>query len=269
MSPVMPRFALLIYLLAASMAVERAAAQVPDRPAEITVLSVLTMAKEAAESTKGEWRRAQLKYRVAQSIEATGQVQAFGSYVDDAANRWEMLNQPPAGVDQIILDTIARNREVRAEVKRHLLAGNSELAETVLRRCQRVHNWDMTCEDRDPFVALRLIAWEAVAGRLDAAMHRLHSSDWRDEDWRAIAAMHVARALIATGRRSEGLDVLRIAHPPDHPFDASIVWRMSSGSGADFRKLACEGQVNAALAAALRIDDVARRTIFWRSWPKG
>jgi hypothetical protein len=118
----MPRFAQILSLLVALVAVDQGDVRAQSVPAEITVLSVLTMAKDTAEQMTTEEARIGLRMRVAWSMESTKQEAAFGCYAPDASAAWLVLRrqQDPN------FERFERNRELHAQAKQAFLSGDFE-----------------------------------------------------------------------------------------------------------------------------------------------
>jgi len=157
-----------------------------NAPAKITALSVLTMAKDLAETEPKRGIRASLRSRVVQTIRDTGQEAAFRDYVADvsADTSWSI----PASVRN---DPVwQRNRELEAEAKALFLAGDVDGARQQLRQCQFIPHYD-SCLTDDYFLQFQFLHWELAAHDLPAALRRFRANDWRS--LRPAVALRLAR----------------------------------------------------------------------------
>ncbi len=239
----------------------RALPLVPDAQSgnsELSVVGVLEMAKTAAEQAKNERARIQLRSRVAASMERTGQIAMFGSYFSDTARASEgsAFGYLPPHVREVI----KANRALDVEAKRAFLSGNPEGAKQYLRQCQFVPHYDF-CPTFDLDFNIRFLHWEIKAGDLTAALHRLRTVDWKNDYLRRLETMHVARAYVVAGRRTEAMDILRDARPLGPDPDSCIVENGETGLAAKLRQLACGGQAKAAVEMAMALSDVTTRTL--------
>jgi len=221
----------------------------------ITVVSVLEMAKTAAE--QADRQRVWLMLRVAEAMERTGRTDAFGSYVSDAKRAAEEAAYGHLPLrDREILEA---NRALDAEAKRALLSGDPESAKQYLGRCRFVPHYD-TCDVGGIFFDVRFLFWEAEAGDLAAAVRRLKTrTDW--QGLRPAMTLRVARAYVAAGRRSEAVDLLREAHVLASDADFCIVENREMGFAARLRQLACNGQARTAVETAMASLGVSARTV--------
>lgn len=235
-----------------------AAAQ--DVPAEITVVSVLTMAKEEAEKGPDEESRVTLRGKVALSIRNAGQAAAFGNYVADA--RTALLEREAREAQQDEAKTF--NLEILARAKQAFLAGDVEQAKEILRQC-RTSAWPPPrCANGEwpppsaSFHDVLFIGWDMEEGRLDGAFHRLKATEWFP-DLRAMALVAIGPYVVA-GDRDRLLEVRRLAEEAGGKFDSCILIPPPSRfgtvpdaleNGAALRKLACDGEARAALDSAL------------------
>jgi hypothetical protein len=229
----------------------------PQSPSgDLRVLTVLAMAKAAAELAKEEGARILLRSRVAYSMKLTGQIAMFGSYFSDAAQAWDEFGYGPLSARTRAV--IKSNRALLAEAKRALRSGDSESAKEYLGQCKPVGRHYTLCGDGLSF-DIRFLHWEAEAGELTAAMHRLKTTDWKGA--RLAMTVHVARAYVLAGRRSEAVDILRDAGALGPDAYACIVGDGEMGLAAKLRQMACSGQEKAAVEIASALTDVSARTV--------
>jgi hypothetical protein len=93
-------------------------------PADLTVVSVQTMAKDLAETEPAKGSRLLLKERVARAIQATGQEAAFHGYVADVSS--DLKRTIPARIQND--PDWQKNRDLEEEAKGLFLAGGLETA---------------------------------------------------------------------------------------------------------------------------------------------
>jgi hypothetical protein len=239
-----------------------------DVPAEITVVSVLTMAKEEAEKGRDEAFRATLRGKVALSMRITGQAAAFGSYVRDA---WiATLERETREAQQD--EAKVFNLEFLAKAKQTFLDGDVEQAKEILRQCRTsawppprcaVGEWPPPSPS---FHDILFIGWEIEEGRFDAAFHRLKATEWFP-DLQAVVMVGVGPYVVA-GDRDKLLELRRLAEAAGGRFDSCILIPPPSRFGtvpdslesaAALRKLACDGEARAALDIALSRTDLVLR----------
>jgi hypothetical protein len=238
-----------------------------DVPADITVLSVLTMAKEEAEKEPNETSRGTLRGKVALSMMRAGQATAFGSYVMDA--RTAHLEREMVEAQQDEAKTF--NLEILAKAKQAFLAGNVEQAKEILGQC-RMRVWPPPRCSHGEWPSSRsvhdllFLGWEVEEGRFDGAFERLKTIEWFPE-LRA-TAMVVIGPHVAAGNREKLVEVRRLAEAAGGRFDSCIMTpppsRLLGEAGpvenaAALRKLACDGEAKAALDRALSQSDVRLR----------
>jgi hypothetical protein len=259
----MPRLMQIIAWLPALVLASPALANPLGGPAEdITVTSALTMAKDTAESAPQKGIRLLLRDRVAQAIMNTGQQAAFDNYVAGVFAAWERLRGLEAAPPERHAKREAedRNHWRVAEAERAFLAGDASRARDILRECEFIpHGY--YCMGHDHFINLQFLTWEAKAGNFPAVLHRLRTTEWKSDYLRVSVIMQVARAFIGMGRRWDGLDILRLAQSPGGDFEPCIVASGATGTAAQIRKLACDGNARAALDMALALQDIKARTI--------
>jgi hypothetical protein len=238
-------------------------------PADITVISVLTMAKEEAEKAPDEESRTTLRWLVAMSLQTTGHMALFGSYIDDLRKAQEQRESVKAQRDDI--DKF--NFEVEANAKRAFLSGDIDRAKEILGQCRHTGLAPSRCGNGEwgfltgPVDSMLFIRWEIEHGRMDAAFHRLKTIEWLPE-LRAINTVGVG-AYVAAGNREKILELRQLAEAAGGKFDSCIMTPPSSRLMGDFpslesaaviRKMACDGQARAALDRALSETDLGLRT---------
>jgi hypothetical protein len=230
-----------------------------DVPADITVVSVLTMAKEEAEKGRTEHQGAALRHRVARFIENTGRTSVFGNYVADATSAWEAIGFP-SWAGQHVARALSKNRANEAEAKQALLAGDEQQAIEILRRCEFVPHHDL-CLTSGDFLHAQLLNWERTSGRLAEALHRLRTADWNSSFMRDRMAFHVARSYASAGRRVEAVEILRQIGDAGPNVAACIVGTGALTQAASLRMLACLGHVRRALDDVLMLPEVSSRIV--------
>jgi tetratricopeptide (TPR) repeat protein len=190
-------------------------------------------------------------------MKLTGQIAMFGSYFSDAARAVEQLLD--ADLSLSLRAAFKANRALQAEAKRALLSGDSETAEEYFRQCKLVSHWYDPCDTRTPYLDFRFLYWEAEAGQLAAAMHRLKTTDWLR--WMRLGAtLHVARAYVLAGRRLEAIDILRDAGALGPDAYSCILGDGELGPAAKLRQLACSGHEKVAVEIATALTDISART---------
>lgn len=171
---------------------------------DITLLSVLTEAKETAERVERAEARLAARYRVARVIRDAGQEASFGSYVADALAefeaRWRASSNPERQAESDELNRL------EAEAKRLLLSGETAEAEDVFLSAEGLR------PDHEARGALgarfTLLQWLLDAGDLAGALGFAKAADWLQPSSRLTAAQMVAKACIAAGQRVAGLRFL-------------------------------------------------------------
>jgi hypothetical protein len=247
-SQTMRRFLGIIFLPAALAIAPADFTKAETSPGDITVVSVLTMAKELAGSNFS------LRIQVAARIEHAGQQNAFATYMADVAREVQRILRPDA-----------RNQELIDEAKLAFSRRDSEKAKELMLQC-RVVPVDRCGADlltrraglaREIVFQVRFLNWELEAKDFEAAERRLRATDWKD--WRTGMIVRVASANIAAGRRSEGMEILRLLGRPESDLYSCILDNGPLGDAAVFRKMACEGKERDALDMALALDKVSAR----------
>jgi hypothetical protein len=184
---------------------QSSSAEPADGVDEPTIVSVLTLAKEAAESPRQEVERLPLRHRVAMSMRRTKMEHVFGDYADDAIGAWKAWNPENASPQA---DVRRREQDLYARAKRAFLAGDSEQARHLLSECEW-RPYGTTCQLGGMFIQSQLVHWELGKGDLAAAQHRVVVGEWVNPLARMMAAQAVARAFKAAGRSTDGLDFIR------------------------------------------------------------
>jgi hypothetical protein len=123
----MYRPAHIVFVAALLAQLEFAGAQ--GMPENITVDSVLTMAKEAAESGTTEWNRVWLRGSSADAIHRLGRDAVFGDYVAEAVRG---VRQQPYRWGSV---TYEEQRLRHEDAKRLFLSGDIEAAKKASRPC--------------------------------------------------------------------------------------------------------------------------------------
>src|SRR5262249_4422818 len=138
-----------------------------------SVVSVLRMAADLAESAHHEATRSPLRYRVAVTIKKTRQELSFGSYVSDAISFWDTWDPRRTWIDR---ELEKRHASIEAEARKVLLAGDQDRAKLLLdqRGCK-----PPIIKCAHPNVDALLLQWEIESGDLQAARQRLTTTDWR------------------------------------------------------------------------------------------
>jgi hypothetical protein len=242
----MPRFACIISFWAALILGPASFAQ--SSPANITVVSVFTMARELAETEPAPLVRTLLRLAVARSINKAGQEAAFGSYVADAFDA--IKRATPASIQRD--PNWQKNRELSVEANRLFLAGDEEGAKQRLRQCEFIPHWDF-CYNSEDFLQIQFLKWELLAGDLPAALHRFRVTDWKFME--PAMALLVAQAHIVAGRQSEIPELL--AEVNNRFRDAAE--RGALGTGAALRNLVNADDIATAMQNALSRPTLSER----------
>jgi hypothetical protein len=234
-------------------------------PAEITVVSVLTMAKEEAEKAPDEESRMKLRNGVASSLKRTGQQAAFGTYVTDAANAATRHAALKAEQDE----TDKFNFEILANAKLAFLAGDIEEARYILRQCRPA--WPppycSPAYSRGVYENGLFMLWEIQEGRSTAAWHRLRVAEWPAE--MRVNTILFFGLYLAAGDPQKILEVRQLAEKAGGTSDSCIIkvpprpgirTVHALGRATEIRKLACNGEARAALNIAFSYSDITLRT---------
>ncbi|HKD28415.1 MAG TPA: hypothetical protein VKC66_21250 [Xanthobacteraceae bacterium] len=216
-------------------------------PENITVDSVLTMAKEAAESGTTEWNRVWLRGRAAEAIHRLRRDAVFGDYVAEAVHRVRQQPYRWGGV------TYEEQRLRHEDAKRLFLSGDIEGAKKLLGPV--VWSFDVGIRINDYNINFFFLGWELESGNLPAALHRFRTTDWKDSEPQM--AVQVARAYILAGRQSEILDLLSKINDRFH----YAVERGLLADGAAIRNVVNQGDVMAAVNVALRVQSPGKRVM--------
>lgn len=241
----------------------------------ITVLSVLTLAKDEAEKAASESTRFELRARVTHSIIGTGNETGFPDYVTEARSALKARQHSYAPGEE----DLKFNWNVAERAKHAFLAGHERKAREILREC-RVRLAGSWCGPSDTFffsdetfIQDLLLGWEIQAERLEAALQRLKTASWPADFYQYL--------LIFVGPRVAGADierrrnVERLVKQTGLSITACIVDETSifphalvptprapqqPAKFAALRKLACEGKAEAALEIARSFESIDDRT---------
>jgi len=230
--------------------------------ADITIASVLTMAKDAAEAVSNERQRVFLRRRVALFMRNSGHEAAFERYVADATNAADALDEQSPSV-RFRREGEARNRKIFADAKRTFLDGDSPGARQLLRNCEWIPH-GVSCMGKEPWTDGYFVNWDLEAGNLADAVQRLRTTDWKSDGFQASVAQRVAAALGAAWGRSQGVDLLLDARMapslPKYEF-AEAIWKLGEvETGKNLQRQAVAAALNAAeqdVTRALPIDLVS------------
>jgi len=189
-----------IYFLSAALAAAPTAiaGTQPDR-ADVTVVSVLTLAKELAGSDLF------LRSTVAAYVGRTRSEDVFAAYLADVERdaRHTMPLDP-------------ENKKLIDEARRAFFAREPERAKDLMRQCRWVQ-FDPCGGDllagryglpQEIVFQIRFLNWELETGDFDAAEKRLGTTEW--SRWRASMIERVAGQFMAVGRRDEGMNILSL-----------------------------------------------------------
>ena len=233
-------------LVAVLLQLEFAGAQVA--PENITVDSVLTMAKVAAESGTTEFNRVWLRGRAAGAIHRLGRDAVFGDYVAEAEHR---VRLQPYRWRSVAADEEQRLRH--EDAKRLFLSGDVEGAKNLLGPF--VHSFDIAVRMNDLLLNVFFFHWELESGNLPEALRRFRVTDWKDSEPQM--AVQIARAYILAGRQSEIPELLsRINDRFRYAAELGLL-----ADGAAIRNLVNEGDVMAAINEALRAQSPGKRVM--------
>jgi hypothetical protein len=226
-------------------------------PENVTVDSVLTMAKEAAESGVTENNRVWLQGDTAQAIRRLGRDAVFGDYVAEAMRGVQLQ---PYGFRNVAADEEQRLRHERAKLL--FLSGDPEAAKKLLG--PSYHSFDVIYLIDDYILNTFFFHWELESGNLPAALHRFRVTDWKQmycspplvcKESEPQYVVEVARAYILAGRQAEIPNILseindRFNYDAEHGLLAD---------GAAIRSLVKKGDVMAAIDTALRVQSLGKR----------
>jgi hypothetical protein len=225
---------------------------------EITVISVLTMAKDEAEKADTETLRVHLRSYVARSIRRTGSEAAFGNYVSDALASSDRDRELRS--DEIDKFNFALEQDAR----RAFLAGDVQQAIRLLGQCRM--KWPPpSCSAGEAWLPgeaslnLRFLAWEIDAGRYAAALARLKAAALPPDIWQIIVTMLGPDVIAGDPERkievdrlirTSGLEISSCVAKASSYFIARGRPPEELGSAALLRKMACDGQIQAAIEKA-------------------
>lgn len=216
-----------------------------------TVISVLNVAKDLAETEPLRGIRLSLRERVVRSIRNVGQEAAFHPYVADvSASLSKMI---PASIQND--PDWQENRKLEAEARRQFLAGDQDGAARQLHKCRFIPHYDFCDAKIETFLQFRFLKWELEAQDLAAALRRFRATDWKVV--KPIAALWVARAYIVAGRQSEIADLLS---------EMNEQFRVAAeqgrlGDGAVVRQLVNSGDTEAAMRMVQSRPSVSERVV--------
>lgn len=191
-----------------------------DTPTDLRIVSILTQAKDIAETAATEKERAALRRRVAQFIENTGKAAAFGSYVESVLGSRETRAQEYYRERPVE----TRNLKRYVDAKLAFLNGDSARAREILRGCERTA--PLSCFN-EPWLESYFVTWDLEAGKLVDVLQRLRTTNWASNDFKASIAKRIAHAYAAAGRRAEAVAILldrELAPAPEHAF-AEDLWK--------------------------------------------
>jgi hypothetical protein len=217
-----------------------------DAAQEPTAFSVLTMAKELAETGKliasddvkevtNEVVRLPLRYRVALTIRRTGYQSAFGDYVDAAIRAWDVWDPQRSSPERELWRTSARLTEA---ARTAFLQDDPTKAGNLLREraCKPIPLGDH-CFLGDLAIYVQFLRWEFETGMVSAALRRLNETDWASgkgwtiEGVKTAYARQMAQALIKAGRANEAFEFLaelRASSTSDKGAIAEAYWRVGA-----------------------------------------
>jgi hypothetical protein len=237
-----------------------------DVPADITILSVLTMAKQEAEKAPDEKARISLRYSVALAIEKTGHAASFGTYVADARSASQHRDSVNAAQSEIT----KFNLDVELRAKQAFLTGDVERAKAILNECRPYFppprcgpgEWRVS----DDWFDVPFVWWDIEAGRLEAAWDRVKTGKWIPRARGFVAVMIGPHA--AAGDQDKIFELTRLAMRAGDRFDSCIMvvrFDLAAppepyGQAAEIRKLSFDGHARAALDLALSQQSVGPRT---------
>jgi hypothetical protein len=164
-------------------------------------------------------------------------------------------------------ETTRFNFDIEAKVKQAYLAGDVEQAKKIIDQC-RLTFPPARCKPFEwwgaDFLDLMFMMWEAEDGRFAAALDRLKAMQWYPPELRALGLIAFGPHL-ARGDRTIILELKRLAEAAGGIFKSCVVqiWPTpyvpEFGTAAAIRKLACDGQVRAALHKAMSYENLRLR----------
>jgi hypothetical protein len=241
--------------------------------ADITAASVLAIAKDEAEKAGDEDLRRRLRARVARFMKSTGQEAAFAGYVADTQAHDQ------SGQSPIENDDARFNIKMMNDAKSAFLRGDHATAIRLLGQCRST--WPpSSCSpgewwffSKDTFVEMIFLRWLVEADQPDAALRLLKETAWPPELQQLLLV--IMGPHIATSDRGRKQDIQRMLKLSGLRIEACIVDEASVfrnelapklpakprslSEAATLRKLACDGEVQAALAKAQAITELGRR----------
>ena len=244
----MQRLLSIIFISAALVIAPASFANAQADHTDLTVASILTMAKELAGA------KLSLKLQVASHIEHTGQEGIFETYMADVhSHARRVMRYDP------------RNQQLIDEAKTAFYGGEPGRAKELMRQCKWVRFENCGADllagryglPQEIVFQIRFINWELAAKDFEAAERRLKTTDWMR--WRDMMVVRVANANIAAGRRPEGMEILRLLGRSESDLYSCILDNGRLGDAAILRKMACEGKGRDALDVALALDKISSR----------
>jgi hypothetical protein len=242
---------------------------------EITVLSVLTLAKEQAEKAENEFVRNQLRARVVHSIIGTGKEAAFSDYVAQVRSAKEAKQPSYAPGDE----DLRFNWNVAERAKQAFLLGYEGKAREILRECRvrLAGSWcgpsDTFFFSEETFIQNLLLGWEIETERFQAALQRLKTAAWPADFYQyllvfigpRVAGVDIERRLeIERLVKQSGLSITECLVDESSIFPHELAPKSRTprptGKFASLRKLACEGKAETALEMARSFGSISERT---------
>ena len=216
----------------------------PRTSDEPTVISVLTMAMDVAESGRHEAIRLPLRHHVALSMRKIGRESAFGDYVTYALNAWDAWDPWRESPKRKALRI---DQEIYAEARRAFLAGYPESAKRLLRDrdCKLIGYCGSPVLEFDS----QFLHWELEAENFTAATRRLREIGSKNKSG---LVSRVARAFLDAGRAGEGFEILSELRSNPHVDPALIAqtyWRLGA---IDEGRMLMREAANAAFVEAER-----------------
>jgi hypothetical protein len=199
--PSLSPVALCFFLLAAVAHAQSESAGASPDIHQPTVLSVLTLAKDMAETGRNEAVRLPLRYRVARAMQKAGQEDAFGDYVATALGAWDTWDPRRDAPDRVALRT---RLQAVADAKRAFLAGDLDGATRLLSE-PNCYKSSVVSMCLSPNIDMQFLDWELEAGNPSAAARQFRDSRLARKEYQA---ERIVRAFIAAGWSDEGFALL-------------------------------------------------------------
>jgi hypothetical protein len=241
---------------------------------DISIVSVLRMATEEAETAPDEAQRARLRAIVTLHIRRAGNEAAFPGHAFDPRAVQGRRERPKADADEV--DKFNFELEERAE--RAFLAGDPEGAEQILRACRVAKPFPPpSCSQgefplpREVWRDLKFILWDFTAGRHDAVIRRLRTAAWPAEYWQMVLVMF--GPMLAGDNSESRIEIQRLTRLSGVEVESCIVkassfllYSMFGGKpptrleeAAVLRQMACTGKAQGAIDMARAQTSVSRR----------